>query len=71
MLALQTAYAYDGDGNISSLETKAGETIRGKLLEERRNGASVSYAYDKVLMDSDNTLENLKNPISQMQMQIN
>lgn len=25
MLTLQTAYAYDGDGNISSPETKAGE----------------------------------------------
>jgi len=90
-----TAYAYDRDGNISSLETKAGEKIllsfayrydgngnrtakvgtqagaalggitsgitvgnnaldvscsydiRGQLLEERRNGASVSYVYDK------------------------
>ncbi len=92
---VETAYYYDGDGNISSLETKAGETVllsfayrydgngnrttkagkqasaapggitsentagsnaldifyhydvRGQLLEERRNGVSVSYVYDK------------------------
>ena len=88
---VETVYTYDGDGNISSLETKAGENIllcfayqydgngnrtaktgphasvaqggitagnkvldifyrydvRGQLLEERRNGDSVSYTYDK------------------------
>ena len=92
---VETAYTYDGDGNISSLETKAGENVllsfayqydgngnrtakagkqasaapggitsentagsnaldisyhydvRGQLLEERRNGISVSYVYDK------------------------
>ena len=92
---VETAYTYDGDGNISSLETKAGENVllsfayrydgngnrtakagkqasaapggitsentagsnaldifynydvRGQLLEERRNGVSVSYVYDK------------------------
>ena len=90
---VKTAYTYDGDGNIRTLETKAGENVllsfayrydgngnrtakagtqaalggitseitagnnaldlsyaydvRGQLLEERRNGASVCYAYDK------------------------
>ena len=86
---METAYTYDGDGNIRTLETKAGENVllsfayrydgngnrtaktgmqatlggittgnnaldisyaydvRGQLLEERRNGASVCYAYDK------------------------
>lgn len=90
---VETAYTYDGDGNIRTLETKAGENVllsfayrydgngnrtaktgtqaalggitseitagnnaldisynydvRGQLLEERRNGASVCYAYDK------------------------
>ena len=92
---VETAYTYDGDGNICTLETKAGENVllsfayrydgngnrtaktgmqagvtlggvtseittgnnaldlsyaydvRGQLLEERRNGASVCYAYDK------------------------
>ena len=90
---METAYTYDGDGNIRTLETRAGENVllsfaywydgngnrtaktgtqatlggitseittgnnaldisynydvRGQLLEERRNGASVSYAYDK------------------------
>ena len=90
---VETAYTYDGDGNIRTLETRAGENVllsfayrydgngnrtaktgtqatlggitseittgnnaldisynydvRGQLLEERRNGASVSYAYDK------------------------
>ncbi len=92
---VETAYTYDRDGNISSLETKAGENVllsfayrydgngnrtakagtqanaapggitsentagsnaldisyhydvRGQLLEERRNGVSVSYVYDK------------------------
>ena len=81
---VETVYEYDTDGNISSMETKAGENvllsfayeydgngnrtaktgtqmtagsgaldisygydIRGQLLEERRNGASVRYAYDK------------------------
>ena len=90
---VETAYTYDGDGNIRTLETKAGEDVllsfayrydgngnrtaktgtqaalggitseitagnnaldisynydvRGQLLEERRNGASVCYAYDK------------------------
>ena len=89
----ETAYTYDGDGNVRTLETKAGEDVllsfayrydgngnrtaktgtqaalggitseitagnnaldisynydvRGQLLEERRNGASVCYAYDK------------------------
>ena len=92
---VKTAYTYDGDGNVRTLETKAGEDVllsfayrydgngnrtaktgmqagvtlggvtseittgnnaldlsyaydvRGQLLEERRNGASVCYAYDK------------------------
>ena len=90
---METAYTYDGDGNVRTLETKAGEDVllsfayrydgngnrtaktgtqaalggitseitagnnaldlsyaydvRGQLLEERRNGASVCYAYDK------------------------
>lgn len=86
---VETAYTYDGDGNIRTLETKAGENVllsfayrydgngnrtaktgtqatlggitagnnaldlsyaydvRGQLLEERRNGTSVCYAYDK------------------------
>ena len=92
---VETAYTYDGDGNICTLETKAGENVllsfayrydgngnrtaktgmqagvtlggitseitagnnaldlsyaydvRGQLLEERRNGTSVCYAYDK------------------------
>ena len=90
---VETAYTYDGDGNVRTLETRAGENVllsfayrydgngnrtaktgtqatlggitseittgnnaldisynydvRGQLLEERRNGASVSYAYDK------------------------
>ena len=86
---VETAYTYDGDGNIRTLETRAGEDVllsfayrydgngnrtaktgtqatlggiisgsnvldisyaydvRGQLLEERRNGASVCYAYDK------------------------
>ena len=90
---VETAYTYDGDGNIRTLETRAGENVlisfayrydgngnrtaktgtqatlggitseitagnnaldlsynydvRGQLLEERRNGASVCYAYDK------------------------
>lgn len=90
---VKTAYTYDGDGNVRTLETRAGEDVllsfayrydgngnrtaktgtqatlggitseittgnnaldisynydvRGQLLEERRNGASVSYAYDK------------------------
>ena len=90
---VETAYTYDGDGNVRTLETKAGENVllsfayrydgngnrtaktgmqatlggitseitagnnaldlsyaydvRGQLLEERRNGASVCYAYDK------------------------
>ena len=86
---VETAYTYDGDGNIRTLETKAGEDVlrsfayqydgngnrtaktgtqaalggiisgsnaldlsyahdvRGQLLEERRNGTSVCYAYDK------------------------
>ena len=92
---METAYTYDGDGNIRTLETRAGENVllsfayrydgngnrtaktgmqagvtlggvtseitagnnalelsyaydvRGQLLEERRNGASVCYAYDK------------------------
>ena len=92
---VETAYTYDGDGNIRTLETRAGENVllsfayrydgngnrtaktgmqagvtlggvtseitagnnalelsyaydvRGQLLEERRNGASVWYAYDK------------------------
>ena len=90
---VETAYTYDGDGNVRTLETKAGEDVllsfayrydgngnrtaktgtqaalggitseitagnnaldisynydvRGQLLEERRNGASVCYAYDK------------------------
>ena len=89
----ETAYTYDGDGNVRTLETRAGENVlisfayrydgngnrtaktgtqaalggitseitagnnaldisynydvRGQLLEERRNGASVCYAYDK------------------------
>ena len=89
----ETAYTYDGDGNIRTLETSAGEDVllsfayrydgngnrtaktgtqatlggitseittgnnaldlsyaydvRGQLLEERRNGTSVCYAYDK------------------------
>lgn len=92
---VETAYTYDGDGNVRTLETKAGENVllsfayrydgngnrtaktgmqagvtlggvtseitagnnaldlsynydvRGQLLEERRNGTSVCYAYDK------------------------
>ena len=92
---VETAYTYDGDGNVCTLETKAGEDVllslayrydgngnrtaktgmqagvtlggvtseitvgnnalelsyaydvRGQLLEEQRNGASVCYAYDK------------------------
>lgn len=90
---VETAYTYDGDGNVRTLETRAGEDVllsfayrydgngnrtaktgtqaalggitseitagnnaldisynydvRGQLLEERRNGASVCYAYDK------------------------
>ena len=90
---VETACTYDGDGNIRTLETRAGEDVllsfayrydgngnrtaktgtqatlggitseittgnnaldlsyaydvRGQLLEERRNGASVCYAYDK------------------------
>ena len=90
---VKTAYTYDGDGNVRTLETRAGENVllsfayqydgngnrtaktgtqaalggitseitagnnaldisynydvRGQLLEERRNGASVCYAYDK------------------------
>lgn len=88
---METAYTYDGDGNVRTLETKAGEDVllsfayrydgngnrtakagvtlggitseitvgnnaldisyaydvRGQLLEERRNGASVCCAYDK------------------------
>ena len=86
---VETAYTYDGDGNVCTLETRAGENVlisfayrydgngnrtaktgtqatlggittgnnaldlsyaydvRGQLLEERRNGASVCYAYDK------------------------
>ena len=90
---VETACTYDGDGNIRTLETRAGENVllsfayrydgngnrtaktgtqaalggitseitagnnaldisynydvRGQLLEERRNGASVCYAYDK------------------------
>ncbi len=86
---VETAYTYDGDGNVRTLETRAGKTVllsfayrydgngnrtaktgtqatlggiisgsnvldisyaydvRGQLLEERRNGASVCYAYDK------------------------
>ena len=88
---VETAYTYDGDGNIRTLDTRAGENVllsfayrydgngnriaktgvalggitseittgnnalelsyaydvRGQLLEERRNGASVCYAYDK------------------------
>ena len=86
---VKTAYTYDGDGNVRTLETRAGEDVllsfayrydgngnrtaktgtqatlggittgnnaldisyaydvRGQLLEERRNGASVCYAYDK------------------------
>lgn len=90
---VETAYTYDGDGNVRTLETRAGENVllsfayrydgngnrtakagtqaalggitseitagnnaldisynydvRGQLLEERRNGASVCYAYDK------------------------
>ena len=86
---VETAYTYDGDGNVRTLETRAGENVlisfayrydgngnrtaktgtqatlggittgnnaldisyaydvRGQLLEERRNGASVCCAYDK------------------------
>ena len=86
---VETAYTYDGDGNVRTLETRAGKTVllsfayrydgngnrtakagmqatlggittgnnaldlsyaydvRGQLLEERRNGTSVCYAYDK------------------------
>ena len=90
---VKTAYTYDGDGNVRTLETRAGENVllsfayrydgngnrtaktgtqaalggitseittgndaldlsynydvRGQLLEERRNGTSVCYAYDK------------------------
>ena len=90
---VETAYTYDGDGNVCTLETRAGENVllsfayrydgngnrmaktgtqatlggitsditagnnaldlsyaydvRGQLLEERRNGASICYAYDK------------------------
>ena len=92
---VETSYTYDGDGNIRTLETRAGENVllsfayrydgngnrtaktgmqagvtlggvtseitagnnalelsyaydvRGQLLEERRNGTSVCYAYDK------------------------
>ncbi len=88
---METAYTYDGDGNVRTLETRAGENVllsfayqydgngnrtaktgvalggitseitagnnaldisynydvRGQLLEERRNGASVCYVYDK------------------------
>ena len=86
---VETAYTYDGDGNVRTLKTRAGENVllsfayrydgngnrtaktgtqatlggiisgsnaldisyaydvRGQLLEERRNGASVCYAYDK------------------------
>ena len=90
---VETAYTYDGDGNVRTLETRAGENVlisfayrydgngnrtakagtqaalggitseittgnnaldisynydvRGQLLEERRNGTSVCYAYDK------------------------
>ena len=92
---VKTAYTYDGDGNVRTLETRAGEDVllsfayrydgngnrtaktgmqagvtlggvtseittgnnaldisynydvRGQLLEERRNGTSVCYAYDK------------------------
>ena len=81
---VETVYEYDADGDISSMETKAGENvllsfayeydgngnrtaktgmqmtagssaldisydydIRGQLLEERRNGVSVRYVYDK------------------------
>ena len=86
---VETAYTYDGDGNIRTLETRAGGNVllsfayrydgngnrtaktgtqaalggiisgsnaldlsyaydvRGQLLEERRNGASICYAYDK------------------------
>ena len=88
---VETAYTYDGDGNIRTLETRAGENVlisfayrydgngnrtaktgvalggitseittgnnaldlsyaydvRGQLMEERRNGTSVCYAYDK------------------------
>ena len=90
---VETAYTYAGDGNVRTLETRAGENVlisfayrydgngnrtakagtqaalggitseittgnnaldlsyaydvRGQLLEERRNGASVCYAYDK------------------------
>jgi len=90
---VETAYTYAGDGNVRTLETRAGENVlisfayrydgngnrtakagtqaalggitseittgnnaldlsyaydvRGQLLEERRNGTSVCYAYDK------------------------
>lgn len=86
---VETAYTYDGDGNVRTLETRAGGNVllsfayrydgngnrtaktgtqatlggitagnnaldlsyaydvRGQLLEERRNGTSVCYAYDK------------------------
>ena len=89
---METRYEYDGDGNVSRMETKSGEEVllsfayqydgngnrtaktgsqvraaapgnmtegssaldisyqydvRGQLLEERRNGASVCYAYDR------------------------
>ena len=88
---VETSYTYDGDGNVRTLETRAGENVllsfayrydgngnrtaktgvilggitseitagnnaldlsynydvRGQLLEERRNGASVCYTYDK------------------------
>lgn len=89
---VETRYGYDGDGNVSLLETRAGEEVllsfayqydgngnrtaktgsqaraavpgsmtegssaldisyrydvRGRLLEERRNGTCVHYAYDR------------------------
>lgn len=59
-----TRYSYNGDGNISSLETKAGKNVRLSFAYQYdgngnskckytgrrsfwRNGALVSYAYDK------------------------
>ncbi len=56
---LSFAYEYDGNGNrtaktgmqmtagSSALDISYGYDVRGQLLEERRNDASVRYAYDK------------------------
>ena len=60
---VETAYAYDGDGNISSLETKAGENVLISFMTASfRRLEGETFRLSKVLYPERDTPKNLSIP---------